>query len=328
MYGGIMEIRNWAFNKGLLSSYSSKIKTISVGNLSVGGSGKTPCSIYLIEHLQEQGFKPAFVSRGYGRSTKGLKEVKLNQDMSFFGDEPYLVKEKFPNLPVWVSEKRKIAIQELEKNPDIDIIILDDAFQHRYVNRDLNILLSRFDYPYFYDQVVPGGRLREFRKQAKRADYTIFTKCPIELSPEEMAYYNLESRNYSSAPVGFAFTKQKGITSWEGVEIPINNQKVALVTGIAQPNLLVEYVNNKFELLEHFEYNDHQNYDFADVQKWLQFRKDNGLDFILLTEKDAARLKDVIREIERPYFAVLPMKIDFHPNTKSHLELLLKELME
>lgn len=315
-YGTVMKVRNKRFNKGYYKVLNSKYTVISIGNLSLGGTGKTPFAIYLIENLQAKGLNPAFVSRGYGRRTEGLLEVIPSGKPEDFGDEPLMVKQRFPNIPVYVSEKRARAVEELHaKAKDLDVIIMDDAYQHRWVERDINILLSKFSQPYFYDQVVPGGRLREFREGASRADLILFTKSPEDISNEEKAFYDLKSKEYSWASVGFSHTIQLPI-KFELSKLPLKaNTEICLVTGLARPSELLTYMEHQFNLAKHFNYKDHHAFTREDVEQWLSLNLP-----IVCTEKDYVKIFRLLDNAEIERFAVSRIKIELNPDFEALLD--------
>lgn len=178
LYQSITSIRNKLYDSGKWHSATFNLPVINVGNLNVGGSGKTPHIEYIIALLRSQ-YKIATLSRGYGRKTKGFLIASESSSVTEIGDEPAQIKDKFPDIIVSVGEDRLLAIpQLLRKYPDTDVILLDDAFQHRSVRPGLNILLTTFDKPFYEDHVLPLGRLRESPQGYKRADIIIVTKCP------------------------------------------------------------------------------------------------------------------------------------------------------
>ncbi|MFT6176132.1 MAG: tetraacyldisaccharide 4'-kinase [Bacteroidia bacterium] len=178
IYWLITSVRNWCYDIGILASTSFDIPIVSVGNLAVGGSGKTPMVEYLIRELQDQ-YTIATLSRGYGRKTKGFRWVETNNSFTETGDEPLQIKTKFEHIAVAVSEDRVAGVKRiLAERPEINLILLDDAFQHRAIKPSIQLLLSIYSKPFYTDWLMPSGRLREPRAGAKRADAIIFTKCP------------------------------------------------------------------------------------------------------------------------------------------------------
>ena len=187
IYGSILAIRNYLYDKGIFKSETISIPSICVGNLSMGGTGKTPHVDYITSHFVSKSVKTAILSRGYGRKTKGVIEVLVNSTSSEVGDEPLFYKTKFKdNTSVYVAENRvKGANELLEKHPKTEVLILDDAFQHRRFRAQVNVLITDFSNLFSNDFVVPAGNLREFRSGKNRADIIVVSKCPENLSKEK-----------------------------------------------------------------------------------------------------------------------------------------------
>ena len=206
LYDAITRLRNHLFDSGLKPSFEFETRVISVGNLAVGGTGKTPMTEYLIRILCKD-FKISTLSRGYGRRTKGLRFGSNDDTATTLGDEPYQLYRKFNHqVTVAVGEDRAFAIPNiLQQFPETEIILMDDAFQHRFVKPQLSILVSEFNNPFYADFVMPFGRLREARKGVARADLIVFTKCPKEATKEEFDLRIKESKKYAgNKPIFFA----------------------------------------------------------------------------------------------------------------------------
>ncbi|MCS4433556.1 tetraacyldisaccharide 4'-kinase [Aquiflexum gelatinilyticum] len=321
LYDGITRYRNDMFDTQKKKSTEFLIPTVVVGNLNLGGSGKTPMVEFLIEYLRDK-YRLATLSRGYGRKTKGflLAEPKLGP--TDIGDEPFQIYSKFgKDVTVAVGEERVLAIpQIIFHRPKTELILLDDAFQHRYVKADFNILLTTFQNPFFKDKVLPLGTLRENAKGAKRADIIIVTKCPASLSGTEKSFFEAGIRKYSEAPVLFAGIKY-------GNPEPLfhtgakTKKKVILVSGIANDSLFKEAAGKKFEVVETITFADHHRYTLADVLRILEMVKNNGEAMVLTTEKDAVKLKDASFHeylVEIPIFA-LPIKVDLKESDSQYL---------
>ena len=198
-----MALRNLAYDKGWFSSAEFELPIIGVGNLSVGGTGKSPMTEYLIRLVQGQ-YLPATLSRGYGRSSSGFIEVLPESRAEEVGDEPLQFKCKFPNIPVVVDEDRVHAVQEmLKRKMAFEVLILDDVFQHRKINPGFLILLTSYDAPFYEDHVLPAGNLRESRKGAQRANVVVVTKCPSTLSVEAQEHLAEKIKEFTNAPVFF-----------------------------------------------------------------------------------------------------------------------------
>lgn len=321
LYDGITRYRNDMFDKQKKKSTEFLIPTVVVGNLNLGGSGKTPMVEFLIESFRDK-YRLATLSRGYGRKTKGflLAEPKLGP--TEIGDEPFQIYSKFgKDVTVAVGEERVMAIpQIIFHKPETELILLDDAFQHRYVKADFNILLTTFQNPFFKDKVLPMGTLRENAKGAKRADIIIVTKCPASLSGTEKSFFEAGIRKYSEAPVLFAGIKYGNPEPLFHTDAK-TKKKVILVSGIANDSLFKEAAGKKFEVVETITFADHHRYTLADVRRILEMVKNNGEAMVLTTEKDAVKLKDASFHeylVEIPIFA-LPIKVDLEESDSQYL---------
>lgn len=307
IYGWILWLRNKAFEWGLLKSESPKIKTITVGNLSLGGTGKTPHLSYLLHLLSQK--KIAVLSRGYGRETTGTLEVTWNSDVRDVGDEPLQIASNFPNRTVYVDENRMRGIDQIKANhPEIEAVLLDDAMQHRKLISGFNILLTTWDEPFFKDYYLPAGNLRDHKIRAHDADIIVLTKCPQNLSESEMNAVALKLNKYSPNIFFDRIDYQDCIPLNQIENSALNpNQKILLVSGIAKPQFLVEKVKEQYDLVEHFEYRDHYGFKAQDIQRIRNFigRFAPGEIAVITTEKDAMRLRPLTKDIphdELPIF--------------------------
>ncbi|MBX7183302.1 MAG: tetraacyldisaccharide 4'-kinase, partial [Bacteroidia bacterium] len=232
-YGLVLRIRHWLYDTGLIASYRPSVLTICVGNLEFGGTGKTPHSIYLIEKLISQGQRPGFVSRGYGRLTKGLKTVDLDSTANQVGDEPLLIKNKFPEIPVVVCESREEGILYLERvHPNLSVLILDDAFQHRRVSPHYSILLTNGEQPYWKNKLFPWGSLRDIPQSEKRANMVITTRIKTKTqSYVRGKAWVIESEQKIGKPICKSLKKpEKAIERW------------LVFCGIAKPGQFIDSV--------------------------------------------------------------------------------------
>ncbi|MHB9148074.1 MAG: tetraacyldisaccharide 4'-kinase [Candidatus Amoebophilus sp.] len=324
LYGLIMRLRNFLYNSGVkkVYEYTHPITIISIGNLTVGGTGKTPCIEYLLRLLQEN-FYTVVVSRGYKRKTHGYRIASILDNARTIGDEPYQLYKKFvtkdANTQVVVSEDRAKAIQRLITNyPYTEVILLDDGFQHRRVKRKLNLLLTSFHKPFFRDYILPVGRLREPRQAASRANIILVTKCPEVLTYGMQEDFKQHINLYCKTPTPpIFFTRiQYGTPKSLHPSHADNFSKyIVLVTGIADPSPLVEYVCKTYQLVYHIAFKDHHQFTQTDVRKIVSIF--NQVTYkkkcILTTEKDSMRLIDpnvssILRQI--PVFS-LPMSMEF-----------------
>ncbi len=291
VYDIITRVRNHLFDIGHKPSFDFETTVISVGNLSVGGTGKTPMTEYLIKLLMESN-KISTLSRGYGRRTKGLRFATEEDSAATIGDEPYQFFLKFnQKIKVTVAEDRAFAIPMiLHQFPETDIVILDDAFQHRSVKPKFSILVSEYSKPFYTDFVLPYGRLREARKGAKRADVIIITKCPSLTDEFDLEQISHKVKHYAGdKPIFFTAIRYGSPISF-GAQVDFS-KNVILVSGIANSAHLVDYVRKTFNLIKHIEYPDHHNYSNSDLEYTLNFKeKIGGQVTVLTTEKDMVKL--------------------------------------
>ncbi|HEV8514376.1 MAG TPA: tetraacyldisaccharide 4'-kinase [Cyclobacteriaceae bacterium] len=287
LFGVVTRVRNFLYNIGWKKSYSFQPAVICVGNLNVGGSGKTPMIEYLVNLLKEK-YSLAILSRGYGRVTRGFLLAEMHDDASTIGDEPFQYYRKYGNqLPIVVCESRVEGITKLmKKRPNVQVILLDDAFQHRAVKPLFSVLLTDFSKPFFKDHLLPQGRLRESRSGSSRADALVVTKC-FDISGEVESRFKLDIQSYAgSKPVFFSGVKYNAPKAVEGEKQL--GKDVVLVTGIANSKPIVDYVSSHFNLVQHFQFKDHYQYSLGDI-KVIQQRA-NATASILTTEKDLVKL--------------------------------------
>lgn len=319
LYGLIMWLRNLMFNWGLLIQKSHPVKIISVGNLSMGGTGKTPHVEFLIKLLTNQ-YKIATLSRGYGRKTKGFRLANDKSDSHDIGDEPLQYYHKFKNILVGVCESRNDGAKELLKlDPDLQCIILDDAFQHRFIKRDLNIIITDFHVPFHKGNVIPGGRLREFKSGYKRADIIIVSKTPVVLSPFTRRRFEEEMKIKPFQKLLFSKIEYDGfidLNTGKKKEKIDKASTIVLFTGIANSYPLQDYLKNYCNELVVLTFPDHHDFTEKDIYLIDKTYKDQFTSnkVLLTTEKDAQRLqvskkKEVL--FENPIFYV-PIHIVFH----------------
>ncbi len=311
MYGLINHIRNLLFDKGVLKTLSHDTAVISVGNLKAGGTGKTPFVEYLLRLLASS-YNIAVISRGYGRKTKGYRLVDPQGRAEDFGDEPLQMAKKFPNVLFAVCESRNKAIEIIEAEyPAIDLVLLDDAYQHRYTARDFNILLTEYNRPFFKDRVLPFGLLREYRRGYKRADCIVVTKCP-PLEERERKDFAEKLKPLPDQRIFFSEIHYRlpYLLNDESRKLNLSEHSVVLFTGISNNSHIVSYLKSKTLLLGTISYNDHHNFSQRDRLHILQeFRKLGKADSILLTtEKDAGRIGSFPIDVY-----VLPIDVEAKP---------------
>lgn len=290
LYGIVTAIRNLLFDWGIKPVYEIPVKSICVGNLSVGGTGKTPHVAYLAALLQAD-YKVQILSRGYGRKTRGFILLDEHATSETVGDEPLFYHKSFPNVKVAVCESRKEGIEQLLAIEKPDVILLDDAFQHRAVKAGMNILLTDYSQPYYSDWMLPAGNLREWTSGRKRADLVIVTKCPENL-PEAQKASMRKQLDFPVDKIFFSKIEYGALLSFYGAPSQ-DFRNVLLVTGIANPLPLENYLKERFKV-ELMKFPDHHAFTLEDIQKihkkFDTFASENKA--IVTTEKDFMRLCD------------------------------------
>ncbi len=311
LYNLLTRLRNHLYDIGQKPSFSFETMVISVGNLTVGGTGKTPMIEYLVRLLKKK-YKLAILSRGYGRHTKGFRLATTADDASTIGDEPYQYFLKFgPEVQVAVCAERALAIPTLLNLADPpQVILMDDAFQHRSVVPHLSILLTAYSNPFYNDFLLPFGRLREARKGAARADAIVVTKCADSIEAGMHIYHSV--KNYAGdKPVFFS-----GLNYRPALPFHPNSEwgrRVLLVTGIASTNALIEYVTTRFEMVKHLQFADHHHYTRADIAKIEATAGELKADVVLTTEKDWVKLKssELMAVMKTKKWFYLPIETQF-----------------
>ena len=293
LYGVITFLRNKAYDWGILTSYRIPKKSITVGNLSVGGTGKTPHVDYLIQYFLSQNIKLSVLSRGYGRKTKGLVVASDQSNASEIGDEPLQYIQRYSGkINVVLAEQRKVGVDHiLTQFPDNELIILDDAFQHRAVSAGFSILITPFDDLFSNDFMLPTGNLREWKAGKKRADVIVVSKSPSDISTEQEAKI-IQELSFDSSRVFFSSLQYNDLVPFTHNTEKKVIEQVLIVTGIGNPTPLVDFWNNKCSV-ELMAFPDHHNYSTADIktihEKFGKFATENKV--IITTEKDYMRLQ-------------------------------------
>ncbi|UKK68325.1 tetraacyldisaccharide 4'-kinase [Prevotella communis] len=322
-YGLGVRFRNTLFETGFLKSRSFSIPVISVGNITVGGTGKTPHVEYLIRLLQDHS-RVAVLSRGYKRKSHGFQIANESSTARTIGDEPFQMKQKFPKVIVAVDKNRVHGIEALnQKYQDIDVILLDDAFQHRYVKPGINILLVDYHRLIIYDTLLPAGRLREPLTGKNRADMVIITKCPKDLKPMEYRVITKAMDLYPYQQIFFTTLEYGELTPLFKKEAPtvnldkLKDHNVLLLTGIASPRQMKEDLTPVVSKLSMLSFPDHHAFSQKDIEQISsEFAKLPSPKCIITTEKDAARfigLEGLSNEIKENTY-ILPVRIKFMLN--------------
>jgi tetraacyldisaccharide 4'-kinase len=314
LYGALVWLRNRMYDAKIFSSIEFSVPVITVGNLSTGGTGKTPHVEYLVR-LMEYQYQAATMSRGYKRHTQGFMIADENSNALRIGDEPMQYHMKFPDLVVSVAEERMIGIPALlQRRPGIDVIILDDAYQHRSVKAGFSILITDYSKPFYNDYILPFGSLRESRSAYKRADIIIVSKCPPILAAEEARAIEAKIAPLPHQQVYFTDIRYSPPTNFiTDEEVSLEGKNVILVCGIARPEPLIAYLKSKTADVHTLTYADHHYFVSSDLEEIKETYENWQVSdkIIITTEKDAARLHlhfDKLREWGIT-IAVLPISV-------------------
>ncbi|MCF6133197.1 tetraacyldisaccharide 4'-kinase [Flavobacterium wongokense] len=299
LYGFITSLRNYLYDKGILKSYSFDIPVIAVGNLSVGGTGKTPQIEYLIRLLSPN-YKVATLSRGYKRKSEGFILADANANAEILGDEPFQYFKKFPNIQVAVDADRKNGIEQLLVQTKPDIILLDDAFQHRKVKAGFYILLTSYNDLFCDDFMLPTGNLRESRNGAKRADVIIVTKCPSGITHSEQE--TIKKKIGRDVPIFFSYVAYDDKIYNDAESLDVNDIKSTpklLLAGIAKPKPFFDYLQSGSDHI--IEFPDHHHFSESEI---LDIKNKANDKIIITTEKDFVRLEAKILKKQLYYLPI------------------------
>ena len=332
LYGVAISFRHKFFDWGVYKSVRFKIPLICIGNITVGGTGKTPHIEYLIKLLSKN-FKVATLSRGYKRKTSGYLLADKNASPNSIGDEPYQLFKKFKNIDVAVAEKRVLGVENLLKDREqLNAILLDDAFQHRHIQAGLNIVLIDFNRPVFKDHLLPAGNLRDKRSQLKRADILIVSKTPDTISDIEKRLWIKELNPFPYQKLFFTTIRyglmqsvfQENKTGQSLSDLARNSTEVLLISGIARPEPLIQKLKSQGITLTSMIFPDHHNFSKEDISKVIRrFNQLKGKEKVLLTtEKDAVRLIEFKNEFKsiKPQCYYLPIEVAFLNNDNKEFD--------
>lgn len=296
IYNLVVWFRNQCYNRGVFRQFEASVPTVCLGNLSMGGTGKTPHTKFILKHFNKN---VVVLSRGYGRKSKGFFWVETNSSANQVGDEPLEIKLSNPGVSVAVCEKRVEGVQRiLNELPNTELIVLDDAYQHRKLKCSYYILLTTFQQPFFKDFAFPQGYLRDTKSEARRAKAIIVSKTP----KGNLEDYNSTLNKFSPAPIYYSGLKySETLTSLDGTTINITDlqtQNFILITGIAKADLFKKHWKEKGTVLKHLAFSDHYNYKQNDINQIRQifdsFADQNPV--VMTTEKDRMRLKQFVND--------------------------------
>ena len=327
LYAIGVRFRNWLFDVGIKRSRTFSLPVISIGNITVGGSGKTPHVEYLVRLLHDK-MKVAVLSRGYKRKSSGYVLADKETAMEEIGDEPFQMHQKFPDIYVAVDTKRVRGIEHLqsdEETKDVDVVLLDDAFQHRYVKPGINILLVDYHRLIIYDKLLPAGRLREPLSGKRRADFVIVTKCPADLKPMDirvltkaMGLYPYQELFFTTMEYGELYPLFEGSND----EPPkLKGHNVLMLTGIASPEEMESDIKTKCRSLTTMTFRDHHVFTPKDIEAISDaFAQMDSPKIIVTTEKDSTRLLQAkLTDAIKSALYVLPIQVRFMLNQDEEL---------
>ncbi len=292
-----LKLRHLFFDRGYFKSYSFEVPIISIGNISVGGTGKTPHTEFLVRKFMERD-RVAVLSRGYGRKSKGFRYVSVDDDSKMSGDEPLQIKRKFPNVIVAVDGDRVRGVERLMELPESErptLIILDDGFQHRRLIPKKSILLISYSNPPFRDNLLPFGTLRDLPEQMKRADMVVITKCPPDVATEEQFIWRESLSLREGYPLFFTTVQYREPQPLfeEGDRRYLYSPFAILLTAIANSTDLENWVSSKYKIVGRLKYRDHKYFSKSNIRA-LEAKAKKGKEAVIITtEKDAQRLKEV-----------------------------------
>lgn len=314
VYHAVTAARNTLYDWGIKKSTKFKTPVINVGNLSVGGSGKSPMVMYLAELLSKY-YRTGVLSRGYGRVSKGYSITNYESNYKTVGDEAMQLFERFKNrFVIGVSEERVPGAKKIIEDMDLNVLILDDAFQHRAIKPGFNILMTDYNDPYFKDHLLPAGDLRESRSGAIRAQIIMVSKCPDDLTEEKKQYYISRIHPQHNQKVFFSSIGYDENVYSREKSLPDNNlgyYDILLITGIANPKPLLAHLAKFSQRVKHLKFKDHHNFSDEDIKKIVaEYKKLGEYKLILTTEKDYVRLKtfDYLRDLV--YYWPINVNID------------------
>lgn len=301
-YKGAVALRHRLYDWHIFKSESFDIPVVCVGHITVGGTGKTPAAEYIIAHLSDR-YNIALLSRGYGRRTKGYREVKRSSSYLDAGDEPLQIKLKFPDVPVIVCEKRAEGIRRIRReHPEVDLIVMDDGFQHRSVAAKVNVIIVDATRPVSSDKMLPAGSLRDIPSRLRAAHHFIVTKCPDDMTPLDQRIWRKQLKQIAFQKVYFSRTRPLPIRPL--FEEPDREQvdpgsQAVLMAGIGNPRVFKRDMAVRYNVVDTLFFGDHHRYTTDDITAMERLVDRHPRAIILMTEKDAVKLRRCKRFSER-----------------------------
>lgn len=314
IYRMVIAIRHWLFDINVLKSQKFNIPIICVGNITVGGTGKTPTAEMIIDTMKPT-YKVALLSRGYGRRTTGYREVTLDSSYRDVGDEPLQIKLKFPDVLVVVCEKRVEAIRRIEaEHPEINLIVMDDGFQHRHVDPRINVVVLDYTRPVFEDDFLPVGNLRDNLNSLYRAHYFIVTKCPEDMQPLDQRMWRKDLQLVAYQKIYFTrVVPTAAVPLFQTPNHLREGDEVIVMSGIGNPKPFIKSVRKHYNVVANLVYPDHHVYTVEDIEKIVSHIKQHPNAMLLTTEKDAVKLRRSRRvpDLMRERLFYQPVKVEF-----------------
>ena len=313
VYEMIMKCRNLFYDKGIFSTLESPVTVVSVGNLTMGGTGKTPIICELLKWAISQNLKPAMISRGYKGKFKDIAKVMPPAEAQIYGDEPAMVANRFPHIPIYVGGDRTQVLAQMLREEKVNIVFADDAFQHRRLGRHIDILVVDCTEDLKNYRVLPLGRGRESASHLSRADFVILNKVNLatpEAKQKALDFISLNSRE-RDIPVIECEYHLNQITSLDGSkgEWPQRYEKIILVSGIGQPNGFEKLMSQHFHILKHITFSDHHSYSESEIHKVVDELNKTGAEKVIFTEKDAVKVKKFSSLLPKAWVAEINPKL-------------------
>lgn len=321
LFGNVVRVRRWLYQKGWIKSYKPNIPVICVGNIAIGGTGKTPHAGYIL-NLLFPNFKVAMLSRGYGRKSKGYvlanttAEDKLSAEL--IGDEPLLLHQRFPNMPLAVDGDRHEGVLKLQAYaPDTEVVVMDDAYQHLSFTPTFRMVLTEYENPYFKDYPMPAGRLRESPSAVGVADAVLVTKVSAPKSEVNVDWWRQQLKLRSDQPLFFTYYSYgapEPVTQ-AAKQFALNaDTEVVVMTGIARPKPMLEHLRQQFQVQRHYNFPDHFKYSAMEITYIKDYcDKNPGRRVIFTTEKDWMRLRseDLKKKVSLLPIFIIPIQVEF-----------------
>lgn len=308
LYGGVVRLRNWAYDRGWWKSRPGDLRTLVLGNVTVGGTGKTPHALFMVRALERivgEG-RVGVLSRGYGRRTRGFRWVSAGDNAATVGDEPLLIKRRLGEVAVAVCGDRLAGLAAMRAQaPHLRWVVLDDALQHRRLQPDLTFVLLDDSQPVGLDFYLPCGRLRDTPRSMARADAALLTRLPDDASPAQLAA-SREKQGWPAARPHWGTAMRMRFP-----ELPLSHPRAIAVAGIAQPQRFLDALSGTIQLVASFTYPDHHPYSVDEIQRWVETAQQHQAPYLVTTEKDAVRLEALTHALQPLKLVTVALEVEF-----------------